>query len=236
MQFTPPLIEGRLVLRYKRFLADIDLGGEVITAHCANPGAMAGLKTPGSRVWVSKAPKATYAKRKLKYDWQLIELESGARVGINTALPNRIAREALEAGRIPELTGYQSLRAEVKYGRNSRIDFLLEDAAKLPCYVEVKSVTLSREAGLAQFPGSVTTRGLKHLQELSIVAQSGQRAVMLYIAQRDDCTRFAPAPDIDPNYAAGLKLAMEAGVEVLVYDCALSLTHITLGKPLIFTP
>jgi sugar fermentation stimulation protein A len=236
MQFTPPLIEGRLVLRYKRFLADIELGGETITAHCANPGAMAGLKTPGSRIWVSKAPKATYAKRKLKYDWQLIELGSGARVGINTAQPNRIAREALEAGQIRALTGYESLRSEVKYGRNSRIDFLLEDTQKPPCYVEVKSVTLSRENGLAQFPGSVTTRGLKHLQELSLIAQSGQRAVMLYIAQRDDCTRFSPAADIDPEYALGLTLAIKAGVEVLVYDCVLSLTEIRLGKPLIFTP
>lgn len=204
--------------RYKRFLADIDLGDKIITAHCANPGSMTGLKTPGMKVWVSEASNPN---RKLKYDFQMIEA-GGALVGVNTGLPNKLVEEAINAGGMAELTGYDSLRREVKYGTGSRIDFLLQSESRRDCWVEVKSVTLSRETGLAEFPDSVTVRGAKHLDELAIMAQSGARAVMLFLMQRNDCYRFAVAGDIDPHYAARFEAAIAAGVQVLVYQCDMS--------------
>ncbi len=225
MKFDPPLTPGTLVQRYKRFLADIDLGDTIITAHCANPGSMTGLKDPGLKVWVSEAGNP---KRKLKYDFQMVQIGC-ALVGVNTALPNRLVEEVLNAGAIEPLTGYDSLRREVKYGESSRIDFLLTSEGRRDCYVEVKSVTLSRQPGLAEFPDSVTVRGTKHLRELTQMAKSGRRAVMLYLMQRNDCDRFAIAADIDPNYAAAFEIARAAGVEVLVYDCVMSPSEITVG-------
>ena len=225
MLFNPPLTSGMLVQRYKRFLADIDLGGEIITAHCANPGSMTGLKYPGMKVWVSEAGNP---KRKLKYDFQMVEA-GDALVGVNTALPNKLVEEALNSAQIAALSGYDSLRREVKYGENSRIDFLLQSDGRPDCWVEVKSVTLSRESGLAEFPDSVTVRGTKHLAELTAMAKGGDRAVMLYLMQRNDCDRFAIAADIDPNYAAAYETARAAGVEVLVYDCVMSPSEITVG-------
>jgi sugar fermentation stimulation protein A len=234
MDLPQPLYEGRLLKRYKRFLADIELAdGEVITAHCANPGSMMGVAPAGARVWVSKSDNK---KRKLPFSWELVEItEYGkpALVGINTNNPNKIAFEAIENGLILELNGYAERRREVKYGTNSRIDILLENAAKPPCYVEIKNVHLLRRTdGLAEFPDSVTARGLKHLQELTTMVTAGNRAVMLFVIQRPDCTAFAPAADIDPKYAEGLKLAAENGVEILAWDCAVSLENITLRQPL----
>jgi len=225
MKFTPPLIQGTLIQRYKRFLADINLSDQAITAHCANPGSMMGLKDAGMTVWVSVANNP---KRKLQWDWQIAQIGE-AMIGINTGLPNRLVEEALLAGTLEPLSGYSGLRREVKYGTGSRIDFLLSREARPDCYVEVKSVTLSRQAGHAEFPDSVTARGLKHLGELSLIAQSGQRAVMLYLMQRNDCTQFSIADDLDPKYAAGLKSAMAAGVEVLVYACEITPEAITVG-------
>ncbi len=198
MRFPDPLIPGRLLRRYKRFLSDVELeGGEVVVAHCANPGAMLGLVEPGSEVWLSPSRNPA---RKLKYSWELIQV-NGQLVGINTGWPNRIVEEAVRADAVAELTGYASLRREVPYGRNSRIDLLLEDADRPPCYLEVKNVHLRRRAGVAEFPDSVTKRGAKHLAELSDVAQSGARAVMFFLVQRGDCTRFEVAADIDPVYS-----------------------------------
>ena len=222
MIFENPLQEGRLIKRYKRFLADVELpDGEVVVAHCANSGSMLGCKEPGSRVWLSpnQNPKA-----KLDWRWELVEVD-GALVGINTSHPNGIVADAISAGRIAELDGYKTLRREVKYGVNSRIDILLEQPADAnaadKCYVEVKNVTLKvgREA---QFPDAVTTRGAKHLRELMDMVGEGHRAVMFYLVQRADCELFTPAAHIDSAYAKGLREAAEKGVELLCYTCDLS--------------
>lgn len=229
MQFSKPLQPGRLIQRYKRFLADIELDdGRTVTAHCPNPGSMMGLKAPGSRAWVSEHDDP---KRKLKFTLELIEADGGL-VAINTMNPNRIAEEAVRQGDLPRLGGYERVRREVKYGANSRIDLLLEDKARPPAYVEVKNCHLMRTPGLAEFPDSVTTRGAKHLAELSNMVAEGARAVQLFIVQRSDCEIFSPARDLDPNYADALTAAAEAGVEVLAYDCAISLDGVSLRREL----
>ena len=224
MRFSAPLVEGRLLRRYKRFLADVELGsGETVTAHCANPGSMLGLAGQGSRVWLSRSNNP---KRKLAFSWELIEVDLGhgpTLVGINTSSPNGAVAAAIRLGLVPELSGYSSLRREVRYGGNSRIDILLEDGSRPPCYVEVKNVHLMREAGLAEFPDSVTARGAKHLKELSDMAISGARAVMVYFVQRGDAEAFALAEDIDPAYAAAFHEAAVLGVEALALASSLTL-------------
>ncbi len=228
MKFPAPIKKGILIKRYKRFLSDIDLNGRIITAHCANPGAMTGVKDAGAIVWVSEALNP---KRKLKYDWQVIEV-SGALVCINTATANKIVEQAITSGHVTELSKYDTLRREVKYGQNSRIDFLLEDQNKPPCYVEVKNVTLSRRPPLAEFPDSHTARGTKHLRELTDMARQGCRAVMLYCVNRTDSESFDLARDIDPEYAREFAVATHAGVEVLAYGCDIDINGITLGQRL----
>ncbi len=233
MKFPSPLMRGRLIRRYKRFLADVELdGGETVTAHCANPGSMMGLNEPGATVWLTRSDDPA---RKLAYSWQLLDLEidgKPVRIGINTAHPNGIVAEAIEAGAIPELDGYGSLRREVRYGRNSRIDILLEGDGRAPCYVEVKNVHLLRRPGLAEFPDSVTKRGAKHLAELADMAGDGARAVMMFLVQRDDADRFGLARDIDPAYAEAFEAARGAGVEALVYCCRLTCDEIVLDRSL----
>jgi len=232
MKFPEPLVEGRLIHRYRRFLSDIDLNGETVVAHCANPGAMTGLNAPGSEVWLSanRNPKA-----KLDWRWELIRVGEHL-VGINTAHPNGIVAEAIEAGQIEELNGYATLRREVKYGENSRIDILLEDDARPPCYVEIKNVHLKRDlpgrGDAAEFPDSVTKRGTKHLVEMSNMVREGARAVMVYLVQRGDCDHFRVAEDIDPAYASALKEARACGVEAICYECALSVQEITVAGKL----
>lgn len=225
MNFSTPLLKGKLIKRYKRFLADIELeSGEVVTAHCANSGAMLGITTPGSSVWVSFEDAPT---RKLKYSWQLIEVD-GVMIGVNTSLPNGLAEEAIQAGKIASLVGYETLRREVKYGQNSRIDLLLAGEGRPECYVEVKNVHLNRGA-LALFPDSVTSRGAKHLRELAGVVEAGKRAVMLYIIQRNDCTSFDLARDIDPVYAQAADEAFAKGVEAYAYGCDVSPVAISVA-------
>lgn len=229
MKFAHELTKGRLIKRYKRFLADVELeDGSVIVAHCANSGSMLGCKDPGSIVYLSpnQNPKA-----KLDWRWEIIEI-GGSLVGINTSHPNRLVEQAIEDGTIVELQGYKSLRREVKYGQNSRIDILLEDPGV--CYVEVKNVTL-KVGSEAQFPDSVTTRGAKHLRELTQMVHDGHRAVIVYLVQRSDCEHFRPAADIDPTYANELKAAQKAGVEVLCYQCVLSPSAIEVTKPMTYT-
>ncbi len=231
MKFEQPLIEGTLVNRYKRFFADVRLpSGEVVTAHCANSGSMLSVKEPGARVWLSPA---TNPERKLRYTWEIIEIHGGL-VGINTGHPNRLVADAILAGKIPELAGYEVLKREQKYGKNSRIDILLESPGKPPCYVEVKNVTLKRAAGdqLAEFPDSVTERGAKHLVEMTDMVKAGARAVMVYLVQRGDCRRFTVAADLDPTYAKSLKKAMAEGVEALCYGCDVTPDAITVTKSL----
>ena len=230
MQFPQPLHEGTLLKRYKRFLADIKLkDGRVITAHCANPGSMLAIAVEGAPVWVSEHRNT---KRKLLYSWELIDL-NGTLVPINTSNPNKIVAEALDQGEITELSGYRGIRREVKYGEASRIDFLLTGGRRRkPCYLEVKNVHLMRTPGLAEFPDSVTARGRKHLHELSEMAQNGARAVMLFIVQRSDCTRFRPAADIDPAYNDALMAARSSGVETLCYDCDVTRSTVSIRGPL----
>ncbi|KIC14265.1 DNA/RNA nuclease SfsA [Leisingera sp. ANG-Vp] len=226
MNFAQPLIPATLIRRYKRFLADCRLqDGQEITAHCANPGSMMGLAEPGMKVWLEPNDDP---KKKLKYGWRLVEHEDGHFTGVDTSVPNRALRAALEAGEIPELAAYKTVRPEVKYGEKSRIDFLLQQDGLPDCYVEVKSVTLSREPGLAEFPDSVTARGTKHLGELANMVAQGHRAMMLYLVQRTDCTRFQLAADIDPAYADAFASARAAGVERLVYTTSISPEGVTL--------
>lgn len=228
MLFHAPLVRGRLVRRYKRFLADVELdGGAVVTAHIANTGAMLGLDRPGIEVWLSPAANPG---RKLPWSWELCRID-GHLVGVNTAHPNAIAAEAVRDGRIAELAGYEHIRREVRYGRNSRIDLLLGAAGRPTCHVEVKNVHL-RRGDWAEFPDAVTARGTKHLGELRDVVAAGGRAVMLYLVQRGDCAGFRPAADIDPVYAAALAQAVGDGVEAICYTCRLGLDGIDLGDPL----
>ncbi|MES0862236.1 DNA/RNA nuclease SfsA [Ruegeria sp. SCPT10] len=215
MRFETPLVPARLIRRYKRFLADCTLeDGSEVTAHCANPGSMMGLAETGQKIWLEPNDDP---KKKLKYGWRLVDHENGHFTGVDTSVPNKALRLALQSGEIPELAAYDTVRAEVKYGQNSRIDFLLSGPDLPDAYVEVKSVTLSRQTGLAEFPDSVTARGTKHLGELAEMVGQGHRAVMLYLVQRTDCERFALAADIDPAYAAAFELAQAQGVERLVY-------------------
>jgi len=228
MRFESTLVRATLIRRYKRFLADVVLdSGEEITVHLANSGAMLGTATPGMEVWLSPA---TNPDRKLKWNWELVTVD-GELVGVNTAHPNRIVAEAVAQGEIAELTGYDTIRREVKYGRNSRIDLLLEAPARPKCWVEVKNVHLKRGAW-AEFPDAVTVRGTKHLAELRDRVAAGERAVMVYLVQRADCVGFRPAADIDPTYAAALVEAMRDGVEAICYICRLSLDGIAIGGAL----
>ena len=228
MEFKTPLVRGRLIRRYKRFLADVTLeDGRDVTVHCPNPGAMTGLAEPGMAVWLEPNNDT---KKKLKYGWRLVELEGGGFAGIDTGVPNRIVGEALRDGRVAALAGYDSVRAEVRYGTNSRVDFLLTGEGRRDCFVEVKNVHLMRDPGLAEFPDCVTARGAKHLRELGHVAGDA-RAVMLYVVQRTDCQRFALAADIDPGYAQAADAARVAGVETLVMGTAISPDSVSLGEP-----
>ena len=230
MTFAAPLIPARLLRRYKRFLADAVLeDGREVIAHCANPGSMLGLAAPGMRIWLEPNEDP---KRKLRYGWRLVELDSGYFVGIDTAAPNRIVKAALAAGTLPWMSGSQTVQPEVKYGQNSRIDFLLGAPGHRDLYLEVKSVTLCRQEGLAEFPDSVTKRGAKHLAELSQMVDLGHRAMLLYLIQRSDCSALAVACDIDPNYGVAFAKARENGVEVLCLGCEVSPRGITLGDAL----
>lgn len=226
MQFPQPLERGVLVQRYKRFFADVALDdGVTITAHCPNPGAMLGLNAPGLTCWVSRSDNP---KRKLAHTLELVEVDGGL-VGVNTLYPNRLVAEALAAGAIPELAGYPTIRPEVKYGPNSRVDFLLQSPSRADCFVEVKNCHLSRGGRLAEFPDCVSARALKHLAELRREVAAGNRAVLLFVIQRMDCDAFEAAADIDPAYAAGLIAAARAGVEVLCYACDISSNGVRLA-------
>jgi len=232
MRFAAPLIPATLVKRYKRFLADVTLPtGETVTAHVANPGSMIGLAAPGSRVWLSKSDNPN---RKLSHSWELIEVDFGGGlelVGVNTAHPNPLVGAALAAGAIPELAGYDKIRREVKYGKNSRVDFLLEDARRPPCYVEIKNVHLMRAPGLAEFPDARTERGRKHLDELGNMVEQGARAVMLYLIQIGSAARFSLARDIDPKYGVAFDRARSRGVEAIAWKCRIDCDGIEIAEP-----
>ena len=227
MDFPAPLVPATFVRRYKRFFADVVLAdGTELTAHCPNPGAMLGLNTPGLPAWLSVSDNP---KRKLSHTLELLEADGGL-VGINTLLPNRLVAEALEAGTIPELAGYASVRREVKYGKASRVDFLLEDPARGRCWLEVKNVHLMRTPGLAEFPDCVAARSTRHLEELAAQVAAGDRAVALFVVQRKDCEAFSACRDLDPAFARALDFAADAGVEVLVHACDVSLDGVNIAR------
>ncbi len=230
MRFPTPLVPGRLIRRYKRFLADIVLDdGREITAHCPNPGAMLGLDAPGLKVWLEPNDDP---KKKLKFGWRLAELDDGHMAGIDTGVPNRVVKEALLARAIPTLADYGTIRAEVPYGDRSRVDFLATEPGRKDVYVEVKNVHLRRSADWAEFPDCVTQRGAKHLGELARVVAEGHRAVLLYLVQRTDCARVRIADDIDPGYDAAAKAAADKGVEMIAHGTNISTDGVWIDQEL----
>lgn len=232
MRFGTPLIPAMLARRYKRFLADVMFdSGEMTTVHVANPGAMTGLNRPYSRVWLSDSQNPM---RTLRYSWELVETDLGSGpelVGVNTVLPNLLAAEALQAGLIPELRDYSSIRREVKYGVGSRADFVLEDGKRPTCYLEIKNVHLMRKPQLAEFPDCVTARGAKHLDDLALMVTGGARAVLLFVIQIPSADRFTVARDIDAAYGAGFDRARQKGVEMLAWRCKITTAGIEIATP-----
>jgi len=219
MRFPRPLKPATLVKRYKRFLFDATLpDGRPITGSCPNTGSMLGLTDPGSPIWMSEHDSKT---RKYRYALELVEAD-GVMVGINTGLPNKIVEEAIRAGGIAPLYGYDDMRREQKYGRNSRIDILLAGGGKPDTYVEVKNVHYRRRPGLAEFPDSPTSRGAKHLDEMGDMVDAGHRAVTVYLVQRPDCDRLKICRELDPNYAVAFDRAVARGVEALAVRCHIS--------------
>ena len=232
MRFATPLVSGRLIRRYMRFLSDFELDdGTVVKAHCPNPGSMIGIKDEGMRVWLEGNDDP---KKKLDWGWRLAQV-GDAFVGIDTGAANGVVAQALAKG-IDGLDGYDTTRPEVKYREKSRVDFLLSGIGRRDCYLEVKSVTLMRTAGHAEFPDSVTARGAKHLGDLAAMVEQGHRAVLLFLVQRTDCTHVSVAADLDPTYAAAFASAMDAGVEVMCFDCTISPDGITLANRVPFDP
>lgn len=226
MKFSTPLIKGSLIKRYKRFLADIQLeDGSITTAHCPNSGAMQGLTEPETPVWLSKSNNPN---RKLPYTWEMAHVD-GTYVGMNTSNPNGLVEEAIKNNTIKELANFQTLQREVPYGKNSRIDILLNHSDQSLTYVEVKNVHLKR-GHTAAFPSSVTARGSKHMRELSEIVRQGHEAYVVFVVQRNDCNSFEIAKDIDPTYDQEVTQALQAGVKFLVYACevnpkAITITH-----------
>lgn len=228
MRFQTPLEPAVLIRRYKRFLADCRLpDGREVVAHVANPGAMTGLAQDGLRVWLEPNDDP---KKKLKWAWRLAELPEGGMACVDTGVANRVVREALESGAL-RFGDYPQWRAEVAYGEKSRVDFLLEGPAGR-LWLEVKSVTLARQAGLAEFPDTVTARGARHMGELAAKVAEGDRAGLLFVVMRDDCTAVSVAADIDPAYARAVAEARAAGVEIFAHRADLSPAGVTLGPEL----
>lgn len=228
----PSLLEGRLVRRYQRFLADVETAGGLVTAHCPNTGSMLGCKDAGMRVWLSPAANPA---RKLAWTWELVETAPGVIVGVHTGRSNALVREAIEAGAVPELAGYPTLRPEQRYGEGSRIDLLLQAPGRPDCYVEVKNVTAAVEGGVGYFPDAVTARGAKHLRELAAMVAAGHRAVLVFCVQRGDVAEVRPADHIDPAYGRALRDALAAGVEVLALGATVTPQAIALTRRLAVT-
>ncbi len=232
MNFAAPLVPATLLRRYKRFLADCQLAdGTEVTAHCANPGSMIGLANPGTRVWLEPNDDP---KKKLKYGWRLVEHSDGHFTGVDTAVPNRMLKAALEAREVPALAEYDQVRAEVNYGEKSRIDFLLSAEGQRDAYVEVKSVTLCRRPGIAEFPDAKTERGARHMLELALMAKQGHRAAVFFLVQRTDASEVRLAEDIDPRYVDAFMKAYSVGVEVIAHSANISPGGVTLGPQLPF--
>jgi len=230
MKIEAPVVEGILIKRYKRFLADVELAnGEIVTAHTPNTGSMKGCSDPGSRVWLYDTQNS---QRKYPYSWDLVEDLSGNLVGIHTGRANHIVKEGIELGVITELAGYETLKAEVKFGSsNCRFDLFLSNNLQQPdCFVEVKNVTAKDDNGLAMFPDAVTKRGTKHLETLAEVVKQGMRAMMVFCVQRQEVNIFRAAEEIDPVYAATLNAVQKQGVEVVAYKSLITPGEIRLAE------
>ena len=225
MNFTNTLIKGKLVKRYKRFFTDIEVNNKIVTAHCPNTGSMMGLLNKGNKVWLSKSDNP---KRKLKYTLQIIE-DKKSKIGINTHLTNKIVFDALKKGLIKNFSNLKEIKQEVKFGENTRFDFLVTNENK-KTFIEVKNVTLSRKKGLAEFPDAVTSRGLKHINELLKANKKGFEIYLFYVIQRDDCMKFDLAKDIDPDYCELLLKAVKKNLNILCYDCKFSTKGIILNR------
>ena len=225
MNFENKLISGLFLKRYKRFFVDIKIDNQIVTAHCPNTGSMYGLLKTGNKVWVTKSNNP---KRKLKYTLEIIE-DNKSKVGVNTHFTNKIVLHALQNKLIKEFKDISEIKPETKFGKNTRFDFLIIKK-KSKIFIEVKNVTLSRKRGLAEFPDAVTTRGLKHINELTNAEKKNYKTFILYLVQRDDCRTFAIAKDIDPNYANALKKAVKNNLNILCYDCKFSSKGIKLNK------
>ena len=227
MRFQSPLVPARLIRRYKRFLADVTLDdGREVTVHCPNPGAMTGLAEPDTRIWLEPG------RGRLPFGWRLTELPGGHFAGIDTAVPNRVVKEALADRGLAPFAAYDTVRPEVRYGERSRVDFLLTGDGLPDAWVEVKNAHLRRDGTLAEFPDCVTARGARHLGELARMARAGHRAALVYVVQRTDCDRLSLARDIDPGYADAARAAAEAGVEMLAFATRIDPGGVTLAGPL----
>ena len=225
MNFKKTLISGEFIKRYKRFFVDVKIGNNTVTAHCPNTGSMMGLLNKGNRVWLSKTDNP---KRKLKYTLQIIE-DKKTKIGINTHLTNKIVFDALKKGLIKNFSNLKEIKQEVKFGENTRFDFLVNNESK-KSFIEVKNVTLSRKKGLAEFPDAVTSRGLKHINELLKANKKGFEIYLFYVIQRNDCTKFDLAKDIDPDYCELLLKAVKKNLNILCYDCKFSTKGIKLNR------
>ena len=225
MNFENPLISGVLIKRYKRFFADIKIKNKIITAHCPNTGSMMGLLKKGNKAWITKSNNK---KRKLKYTLQIIE-DKTSKVGVNTHLTNKIALEGLKNNVFKIFSDKSLIKPEQKYGHNTRFDFLVDDRG-IKSFVEVKNVTLSRSSGLAEFPDSPTSRGLKHIEDLIKAVSQGYKAYLLFIIQREDCRNFKIARDIDPKYSDLLTVAIKKKIKIICYDCKFSTKGIKLNN------
>ena len=229
MNFKSKLISGEFIKRYKRFFVDVKINKNIITAHCPNTGSMMGLLNKGNRVWLSKSDDK---KRKLKYTLEIIE-EKSKKIGVNTHFTNKIVLDALNNRLIKDFENLDNLQQEVKFGENTRFDFLVSTNKK-KLFIEVKNVTLSRTAGLAEFPDAVTSRGLKHIRELLNAKKKGYEIYLLFVIQRDDCEKFQIAKDIDPKYYELLVKAVKKKLHLLCYDCKFSSKGIKLNKRINF--
>jgi len=229
MKFEDKLITGLFIKRYKRFFVDIKVGSKIVTAHCPNTGSMLGLLKKNNKVWLTKSDNP---KRKLKYTLQIIE-DQGSKVGINTHITNKIALDALKSSIIEKFKNLETIKPEVNFGFNSRFDFLITEGKK-KSFIEVKNVTLSRQKGVAEFPDAITSRGLKHIEELLKASQKGYEIYLLFLIQRDDCNKFQLAKDIDPKYCELLIKAVKKNLNILCYDCKFSTKGIKLNRKINF--
>ena len=225
MNFENRLISGLFIKRYKRFFVDVKINNKIIKAHCPNTGSMYGLLKKGNKVWISKSSNPN---RKLKYTLEIIE-DKSSKVGVNTHSSNKIVHHALQNNLIDEFDNISEIKPEIKFGLNTRFDFLVSNE-KHKAFIEVKNVTLSREKSLAEFPDAVTTRGLKHINELLKASKKNYKIFILYLIQRNDCESFTVAKDIDPIYATALKKAINNKLKILCYDCKFSSKGIKLNK------